>query len=80
MKVPIYRWAELPRQTILDGYLRRTALRTDGGIVTFNWFAPDAPRMEPHKHPFDQLVMVAYGRLNLEIDGEVAVLATSPRF
>jgi quercetin dioxygenase-like cupin family protein len=72
MTIAIYRLNDLPRQTILGGNLSRTALRTDGALVTFNWFAAHTPRPEPHTHPFDQLVMVMEGRLNLEIDGEIA--------
>ena len=71
MAINLYSWSELPRQTIFDGNLSRTALRTDGAIVTFNWFEPRMPRPEPHSHPFDQLVLVVEGRLNLEIAAEV---------
>jgi mannose-6-phosphate isomerase-like protein (cupin superfamily) len=69
--IHLYDWSELPRQTIFDGNLSRAALRTDGAIVTFNWFEPLMPRPQPHSHPFDQLVMVMQGRLNLEIAGEI---------
>jgi hypothetical protein len=44
MAIHLYSWSELPRQTIFDGNLSRTALRTDGAIVTFNWFEPRMPR------------------------------------
>lgn len=74
MRPPIYRWSQLPREAILGGKLKRTALRTKHSIVTFNWFAPDAARAEPHTHPFDQLVMIVYGRLRLEVDGEILLL------
>ena len=71
MAIHVYSWSELPRQSIFDGKLSRTALRSDAAIVTFNWFEPYMPRPEPHSHPFDQLVMVMQGRLNLEIAGDV---------
>lgn len=74
MTFNIYRWSELPRQSILEGQVHRTALRTDEAMVVFNWFSADATRAEPHTHPFDQLVMIISGRLNLEIDGEVLLL------
>ena len=70
MAIHLYSWSDLPRQTIFDGNLSRTALRTDGALVTFNWFEPRMPRPDPHSHPFDQLVMVIEGRLNLEVDAE----------
>ena len=71
MAIHLYSWSELPRQALFDGNLSRTALRTDGAIITFNWFEPGMPRPEPHSHPFDQLVMVVEGSLNLEIAAEV---------
>src|SRR5580700_2147158 len=71
MTIHLYSWSELPRQTIFDGNLSRTALRTDGAIVTFNWFEPRMPRPQPHSHPFDQLVLVVEGTLNLEIAEEI---------
>src|SRR5580692_3753048 len=71
MAIRLYSWSELPRQTLFDGNLSRTALRTDGAIVTFNWFEPGMPRPEPHSHPFDQLVLVVEGSLNLEVGAEV---------
>jgi uncharacterized cupin superfamily protein len=71
MAIDLYSWSELPRQSIFDGNLSRTALRTDGALVTFNWFEPGMPRPEPHSHPFDQLVMVVEGTLNLEIAAEL---------
>jgi hypothetical protein len=43
MAIHLYSWSKLPRQTIFDGNLSRTALRTDGAIVTFNWFEPRVP-------------------------------------
>src|ERR1700722_1099734 len=71
MAIHLYSWNELPRQTIFDGNLSRTALRTDGAIVTFNWFEPHMPRPQPHSHTFDQLVMVVEGTLNMEVDAGV---------
>jgi quercetin dioxygenase-like cupin family protein len=80
MNSKVYRWSDMPRQTILDGKLSRTALRTDHSLVAFNWFSPDTPRTEPHRHPFDQLVMVVEGYLNLEVDGEVILMEPGTAF
>jgi mannose-6-phosphate isomerase-like protein (cupin superfamily) len=71
MAIPLYSWSELPRQVLFDGNLSRTALRTDGALITFNWLEPHMPRPEPHSHPFDQLVMVVEGTLNLEIAADM---------
>ena len=70
-KVTVYAWSEMPKQELWDGKLRRTALRTDQTLVCYNWFAPGTKRVEPHSHPFDQLVMVVEGRMHLEVDGKV---------
>jgi hypothetical protein len=50
MAIDHYSWNELPRQSIFDGNLSSTALRTGGALVTFNWFEPRMP--QPHCHPF----------------------------
>jgi quercetin dioxygenase-like cupin family protein len=80
MSSKIFRWSDLPRQTILDGKLSRTALRTDNALETFNWLASDTPRTDPHTHPFDQLVMIVHGCLNLEVDGELLLLEPGTAF
>lgn len=66
----LYRFDAMPRQTVLGGRLERTALRSDGAIVTLNWFRPGSSRVEPHNHPFDQLSFIFEGTLIFEIDGE----------
>lgn len=75
MTIHLYEWDGIPRQTILDGNLSRSALRIDDALVVFNWFRPGAPRTAPHHHPFDQLVMVVEGRMKLEVAGEVVVMS-----
>jgi quercetin dioxygenase-like cupin family protein len=62
-------FANLPRESIAGGALERTAVRTDGSIVTFNWIRPRHPEVPPHDHPHDQLSFVFAGTLELELDG-----------
>jgi quercetin dioxygenase-like cupin family protein len=62
-------FADLPRESIVGGALERTAVRTDGSVVTFNWIRPGHPEVPPHDHPFDQLSVVLAGTFELELDG-----------
>jgi quercetin dioxygenase-like cupin family protein len=61
--------ADLPRESIADGVLTRTAVRTDDAIVTFNWIRPGHPEVPAHEHPYDQLALILAGTLELELAG-----------
>lgn len=61
--------AALPRESLADGALERSAVRTDGALVTFNWIAPGHPEVPPHEHPYDQLSLVFGGEMELELAG-----------
>jgi len=69
-KAKLYRFDEMPRETVGDGRLERTAIRGDNSIVTLNWVKPGQPRPKPHNHPFDQLSFVFEGTMVFEIEGE----------
>ena len=60
----------MPRESIAGGVLTRTAVRTDGAIVTFNWIEPGHPEVPPHSHPHDQLALILAGTLELDLDGD----------
>jgi mannose-6-phosphate isomerase-like protein (cupin superfamily) len=62
--------ADLPRESIADGILTRTAVRTDDAIVTFNWIKPGHPEVPPHSHPYDQLALILAGTLELDVGGD----------
>ena len=62
-------FGDLPRESIAGGALERTAVRTDGSLVTFNWIRPGHPDVPPHDHPYDQLSLVFAGTLELALDG-----------
>ncbi|MGB6102451.1 MAG: cupin domain-containing protein [Pusillimonas sp.] len=68
-KLQVYRIPELPRESLREGFLTRTAIRSDDCIVTFNWFAPGSPDQPPHSHPFDQLAFVLQGSMVFIVDG-----------
>lgn len=61
---------DLPREVVLDGKFQRSAVRSDGAMVVFNWMAPGLPDVDPHDHPFDQLVFVFEGTMELTVAGE----------
>ena len=65
----VFNFNTSPRQRLLGGLLERTAFRSDGAIVTFNWFDADYKARAPHSHPFDQLVMILSGRFCMVVDG-----------
>jgi quercetin dioxygenase-like cupin family protein len=62
-------FGDLPRESIAGGVLERTAVRTDGSLVTFNWIQPGHPEVPAHEHPYDQLSLVFSGTLELELAG-----------
>jgi mannose-6-phosphate isomerase-like protein (cupin superfamily) len=64
------KWSELPSVSLLGDTMTRTGFRGDGAIVTFNAIKPTMKRWKPHKHPFDQVVLILEGRLILEIEGK----------
>lgn len=64
----VYAMAELPREQFREN-LARVAVRSDGAIVTFNWFEPGFVSKGPHSHPFDQLSFVFAGELEFTVAG-----------
>ena len=59
----VYKWSELAKEQLRGGMIERAAVRTDGAIVTLNWFKPDRTAVEPHSHPYDQLALVISGKV-----------------
>jgi quercetin dioxygenase-like cupin family protein len=66
----LFAWDKLPTADLADGTMKRSGFRGDHCLVTFNRISPRMIRAEPHSHPFDQIVLVASGRMMLEIDGK----------
>lgn len=67
----VYKWDELPTAEMLDGEMIRSGFRSDGCLMVFNRLKPNMRRLEPHTHPFDQIVMIVEGSMALEIEGKV---------
>lgn len=65
----LYDWSDLPTFDVVDG-MKRAGFRGDDCLLTFNWIDPGLGRLEPHSHPFDQVVLCMAGRMMLEIEGE----------
>lgn len=65
------RFKDLPKESIANGALVRTALRGDNSMVVINWLHPTSePSPPPHTHPFDQISLVLTGTLDFEVDGD----------
>lgn len=64
------KWSELPSTSLLGDTMVRTGFRGDGALITFNQIKPTMKRWKPHRHPFDQIVLIVDGHLILEVDGK----------
>jgi len=65
----VYRWTELPRETVRPG-VSRTAFRGDNALMVMNWLEPGM-EVRPHSHPFEQLAYIIAGRVRFTIGDEV---------
>jgi quercetin dioxygenase-like cupin family protein len=66
----VFKWDELPKTSLADGTMQRSAFRGDESLTVFNSIDPAMTRAEPHSHPFDQLVLTVTGSQILEVDGK----------
>ena len=64
-KGPVHKYHQTPTAQPFAG-----KVKTDTKDILFAWDKLRMTRAEPHSHPFDQIVMVASGRMMLEIDGQ----------
>lgn len=64
----VFHFDSLPMESLLGGSWVRSALKSDGALVTLNWLRSDFPRLPAHRHPFDQLSFVFTGTLMLAIE------------
>jgi quercetin dioxygenase-like cupin family protein len=66
--VPVYRLDDLPMDD--RGPVQLRGLRSENALVTFVSIEPSAgSHREPHRHPFDQLVVLLEGEFILEVNG-----------
>lgn len=59
---------DLPKEALLGGALRRTAIRGDSSMVVYNWIEPNHPPLADHSHPFDQLAFILKGEMAMHIE------------
>ena len=71
----VYTFDQMPREVVRDG-LSRVAVRSDGAIVTLNWFEPEYRSVGQHSHPFDQLSFVFSGTLEFTVDDQRLLVPT----
>lgn len=70
----VYRWTDFPQVDLFENTRKRSALRSDGAMVVFNWTKPEMPRLPRDSHPFDQTVVTFRGRQMLEVEGHAMEL------
>jgi len=58
----VYRWTDFPQVDLFENTRKRSAFRSDGAMVVFNWTKVDMPRLPGDAHPFDQTVITFKGR------------------
>ena len=68
-KTSVYRWSELPRETVRPG-VTRTAFRGDNALMVMNWLEPGM-EVRPHSHPFEQLAYILAGRVRFTVGDDV---------
>jgi quercetin dioxygenase-like cupin family protein len=68
-RAKVYRWSELPRETVRPG-VTRTAFRGDNALMVMNWLEPGM-EVRPHSHPFEQLAYILAGRVRFTVADEV---------
>ena len=64
-----YNWNELPRELVRPG-VERVGFGSDKVMCVMNWLSPGMD-LNPHKHPFEQIVVIVQGRVRLHLEGEV---------
>ncbi len=65
----LYNWNDLPREVVRKG-VERVGFRGDQAICVMNWLTPGMD-VFPHKHPFEQLVIIIQGRVRFHVGDEV---------
>lgn len=68
-RAKVYRWRDLPRETVRPG-VTRTAFRGDNALMVMNWLEPGM-EVRPHSHPFEQLAYIIAGRVRFTVGDEV---------
>jgi len=65
----VYEWDKLKREGKYENAMMRTAFKSRGSLVTFNYIDPSIKKQPPHKHDFDQIIMIVDGTIRFYLDG-----------
>jgi len=68
----VYQWQNIPEEKLRPGVTRR-AIRSTNAIVVRNEMQPGMDTF-PHKHDFEQLVMIEKGNVRFTVGEEVHLL------
>jgi mannose-6-phosphate isomerase-like protein (cupin superfamily) len=66
----VFEWDKLKREPKYEGAMMRTAFKSRGSLVTFNYIDPSIKKQPPHNHDFDQIIMIADGAIRMYLEGE----------
>ena len=67
-KAKLYNWNDLPREAVRKG-VERCGFRGEDVLMVMNWLAPGMD-VNPHSHPFEQLVCIVQGRARFHVGEE----------
>lgn len=67
-KAHVYAWNTLPKETVRPG-VERAGFRGDDVLMVMNWLDPGM-EVNPHSHPFEQLVFIVQGTMRFVVGGE----------
>ena len=64
-----YQWSQLPMEDVRKG-VKRAGFRGEQVLMVMNWLEPGMD-VNPHSHPFEQLVYIVQGRIKFTIGDDV---------
>ncbi|GAB3066128.1 cupin domain-containing protein [Stenotrophomonas tumulicola] len=64
----LHNWNDLPREVVRRG-VERVGFRGQDTICVMNFLTPGM-QVNPHQHPFEQLVLIVQGRVRFHIGDE----------
>ncbi len=64
----LHNWNDLDREIVRKG-VERVGFRGNDSLCVMNWLSPGMD-VNPHSHPFEQLVLIVQGRVRFHIGDE----------
>jgi quercetin dioxygenase-like cupin family protein len=68
-RAKVYNWDGLDREVVRRG-VERAGFRGDNVLLVMNWLDPGM-EVNPHSHPFEQVVFIVKGRMRFSVGDEV---------